>query len=198
MLFISKYGHIDNHRVTIKTFTFLEHGKMDKVNGIVVHQTDGKTAQSTFESYANKGAKGAHFLIDKDGTIYQTASLYQRTYHVGKMQSRCVVTKICTPTEFKAASKLLNQPLKLTRHETAKDFPSRYPSNDDSIGIELVGKSYKIEGKPVYENVTDEQNSSLKWLINELTSTLNVTMSEIYKHPQIGRKTETEASTAKW
>ena len=122
MLFIRKYGQINNHKVTMKIYASLEHGKMD------------------------------------------------------------------------------DQPLKLTRHETAKDFPSRYPSNDDSIGIELVGKSYKIkeDKEAVYENVTEAQNTSLQWLIHELASTLNVTMTEVYKHPQVGRKNPSEASTAKW
>jgi hypothetical protein len=50
----------------------------------------------------------------------------------------------------------------------------------------------------VYEAVTDRQNTSLKWLIKELTETLGVSMQEVYRHPQVGRKNETEASSAKW
>src|SRR5690606_8060251 len=46
------------------------------VNGIVVHQTGGSTAQSTFNSYRNS-TTGAHFLVEKDGKIYQTASLHK-------------------------------------------------------------------------------------------------------------------------
>ncbi len=44
---------------------------------------------------------------------------------------------------------------------------ARCPSNFDSIGIELVGKSTPASrpGQPaVYEAVTAAQNASLKWL----------------------------------
>jgi len=52
--------------------------------------------------------------------------------------------------------------------------------------------------KTIYEEVNDMQNASLKWLVAELAYTLNVSMVDIYRHPDIGRKNLTEASTAKW
>ncbi|WP_439889533.1 peptidoglycan recognition protein family protein [Ralstonia sp. 25C] len=200
MLFISEHGIVDDERIKVRIFPNIERSRMSKVNGIVVHQTDSSTANSTFNSYQGKGANGAHFLIDKDGTVYQTASLYRRTNHVGKMQSRCLVTKKCTPAEIKSAFSASRNPSALTRHEMQKDFPARFPSNNDSIGIELVGLA--IEPAPgkekVYESVTDKQNASLRWLIQELTSVLNISSQEIYKHSEIGRKNITEASSAKW
>lgn len=204
MLYIDKEGYIDAERIILKTFKNIERGQMDAVNGIVVHQTDSTTANSTFNSYQTKGANGAHFLIDKDGTIYQTASLLKVTWHVGRMQSRCFLTKKCEPTEFKKMFELekAGRNGDINRLEKKKNFPDRFPNNTDSIGIEIVGKAKDeyIDNKKVeiYENVTELQNKSLKWLLNELTSTLKVSMSEIYRHPDIGRKNPTEASTAKW
>ena len=179
---------------------------LDKINGIVVHQTDSPTAQSTFNSYSNKSANGAHFLIDKDGKIYQTASIFKVTWHVGLMQSRCYLKKTCQPTEVRLLSlhkkafwkKVIAK--EISDIEKAKDFPERFPANSDSIGIEIVGLAVKTEGKTdlVYETVNDRQNESLKWLIKELVSEFNVPMSEVYRHPEIGRKNMTEASTAVW
>ncbi len=85
----------------------------------------------------------------------------------------------------------------------AKSVPDRFPSNEDSIGIELVGAALPRgnsipEDKKVYETVTAQQNDSLKWLISELTITLKVPMTEIFRHPQASWKNPTEASTAKW
>ncbi|WP_256703209.1 hypothetical protein [Burkholderia ubonensis] len=54
------------------------------------------------------------------------------------------------------------------------------------------------EKQEVYEAVTDQQNASLKWLVAELVDTFKVSTHEIYRHPEIGRKNLTEASTAKW
>lgn len=93
MLYIDDHGHIDDDRIIVKIFNKIEREKMDKVNGIVVHQTDSPTASSTFNSYQSPGANGAHFLIDRDGTIYQTASVFWVTWHVGTMKSRCFLTK---------------------------------------------------------------------------------------------------------
>lgn len=199
--------YIDAERIILKTFKNIEHGQMDAVNGVVVHQTDSTTANSNFNSYQTKGATGAHFLIDKDGTIYQTASLLKVTWHVGRMQSRCFLTKKCEPTELNKVAELeksWRNSDKIHKIEKFKKLPDRSPSNADSIGIEIVGKSSKVKNEKtgkmesIYEPVNDQQNDSLKWLIKELVSTLNVSMSEIYRHPEIGRKTATEASTAKW
>ena len=78
----------------------------------------------------------------------------------------------------------------------AKPFPTRYPSNRDSVGIELVGEIDTHTGEFVI--VTNPQNRSLHWLVQQLALTLHVSMHEIYRHPQLSRKTPSEASTARW
>ncbi|WP_034916298.1 peptidoglycan recognition family protein [Erwinia sp. 9145] len=203
MLYIDEKGHVDAARIIVKIFKTIERGKLDKVNGIVVHQTDSPTARSTFNSYQNAGANGAHFLIDKDGTIYQTASLFRITWHVGKIKSRCFMTQKCDPAEFKRVAELeksWKNSDKISKSEHAKNFPNRFPINSDSVGIEIVGQSITmVKGQErVYERVNSFQNEALRWLIHELADTLQVTMNEIYRHPETSRKTSTEASTAQW
>ena len=204
MLYISKAGHVECSWIRVEICKNIERGIMKEVNGIVVHQTAAAKISSTFNSYANPGAHGAHFLIDKTGEIYQTASLYKVTNHVGYLQSRCVVTTKCSQTELKHAlilEKLSPRDVMakaVHASEKPKLFPDRYPSNADSIGIEIVGDAIGPKNKEIFEPVTDMQNSSLQWLIKELTQTLGVSMQEIYRHPRVGRKNETEASTAKW
>lgn len=67
MLYVTPEGHVDADKIVAKIFPFVERGPMKLVHGIVVHQTGGATAESAFNSYRNRGAFGAHFLIDKDG-----------------------------------------------------------------------------------------------------------------------------------
>ncbi len=202
MLYITRNGHVDAERVQVKIFANIERGTLGAVNGIVVHQTGGSTAASTFSSYSKPGANGAHFLIDLDGTIYQTASLHRATHHVGVMKSRCVVRQKCAPVEFKRMNALEKawKPSEISRQEYRKGFPDRFPANVDSIGIEMVGASRAVAGQreKIFDPVSDSQNTSLRWLVRELSETLGVSMSEIYRHPEISRKTPTEASTAKW
>jgi len=199
MLFVDKNGLVDATRISVKRFRTIERRDMDQVNGIVVHQTGGSTAESAFNSYQSAGANGAHFLIDKEGKIYQTASLFKVTNHVGNIRSRCYMEKKCTPSEISTIRPFLNKYKKLSHLEQKKSYPERYPANFDSLGIEVVGKPVSGEGEnAIYETVNDAQNSALKWLVYELSDTLKISMSEVFRHPEVSYKVKTEAGTEKW
>ncbi|MFK8258078.1 N-acetylmuramoyl-L-alanine amidase [Erwinia sp. AnSW2-5] len=96
------------------------------------------------------------------------------------------------------------QTQEISDRERKKNWPDRFPANTDSIGIEIVGEAFKTEDLKkypdgrVYETVNQQQAESLKWLIRELRSTLQVSTSEVFRHPEIARKNITEASSAKW
>ncbi len=80
----------------------------------------------------------------------------------------------------------------------AKPLLDRYPSNEDSIGIEIVGKANGPKNKEVYETVNAAQNAALTWLVRELSATFDVPINRVFRHPQVSRKNVTEASTAVW
>lgn len=198
MLVIDDKGHVTDARVKLELRPLLERGPMDVVHGIIVHQTDASTAKSSLDAYKVRPI-GAHFLIDKDGTIYQTASVKQRVNHVGKLRARCVAEHSCRPAEEKRINAMT--PTARNRYEMTKSVPDRYPSNTDSIGIELVGKSSPPpsgSGDAVYESVTAEQNASLAWLISGLSQALKFDVHEVFRHPTASQKTPSEASTARW
>lgn len=193
MLVVDNKGYILSDRVTRSPRPMIEHGTLTRICGIIVHQTGGSTASSSLSSYLLQNANGAHFLIDKDGTTYQVASLKKQTRHVGKLKSRCVAEHRCTPTEVTALKTF--SPTAENRREMAKQVPDRYPSNQDSVGIEIVGVA---DAKGIYEQVNAEQNASLHWLVAELTATFGIPMSEIFRHPDVSRKTASEAQSAAW
>jgi N-acetyl-anhydromuramyl-L-alanine amidase AmpD len=193
MLLLDKDGMVQDPRVRAARQATIERGDMAKVNGIIVHQTGGSTAASSLSSYKNAGASGAHFLIDRDGTVYQTASMFKKTWHVGKLKARCLVEQRCTPVELAALKKF--NPTAENVQEKAKQVPDRYPSNDDSLGIELVGK---VLANGVYDAVTADQNTSLRWLVSEIQTTLGVAVTEVFRHPEVSRKNPSEAQSAKW
>jgi N-acetyl-anhydromuramyl-L-alanine amidase AmpD len=193
MLVLDKDGMVQDPRVRAARQATIERADMAKVNGIIVHQTGGSTAASSLSSYKNAGASGAHFLIDRDGTVYQTASMRKKTWHVGKLKARCLVEQRCTPVELAALKKF--NPTAENSQEKAKQVPDRYPSNDDSVGIELVGK---VLANGVYDAVTADQNTSLRWLVSEIQTTLGVAVTEVFRHPEVSRKNPSEAQSAKW
>ena len=55
-----------------------------------------------------------------------------------------------------------------------------------------------VRGGKSYETVTEAQNSSLVWLLAVLESTLSLTASDIYTHPEVSYKHPSEAATASW
>jgi len=200
-MIISENGEIVDGRVLGRIQKSIERGQMSSIVGIVVHQTGSSSADSTFHSYANASANGAHFLIDKDGTIYQTASVYRKTAHVGRLKARCLAEHRCSPAEIKSL-KAFN-PAAEHAKEKKKTAPDRFPSNEDAIGIELVGEAlprgnHVPDHKKVYETVTPSQNEALQWLIRNLSQTLGISAQEVFRHPDISRKNHTEASTAQW
>lgn len=90
-------GLVKNYPTKIETkiISNIEHGTLSKVNAIVIHRTAGGTAESTLNTWKTKKA-GAHFLIDKNGKIYQTARLDRKCWHMGYVLSKCRLESSCT------------------------------------------------------------------------------------------------------
>ncbi|WBS04670.1 N-acetylmuramoyl-L-alanine amidase [Pseudoduganella sp. SL102] len=196
-------GKLIHARVTDKVNSKIEKGTLAGVNAIVVHQTGAATAQSSFSSY-DAGLNGAHFLIDTDGAIYQTARIDQKCWHVGNIRSRCNEMKACDTDALKAVNALLFKKgesysariKSLSQHEAGKAYPVRYPINEDSLGIEIVGEfSAKSQ---TYATVNKNQNTSLSWLVGVLETKLVLDADDIYRHGSIAYKQASEGSTANW
>jgi N-acetylmuramoyl-L-alanine amidase len=140
---------------------------------------------------------------------------------VGKLNSRCIAQKTCNAAELAAIQQVqktkgFSARASLTNKiEMRKVVPARYPSNEDSIGIEIVGRCIlpKQYNKPglsrqrledlrarygVFEQVTPAQNTSLQWLVDQLQVALTLSTAEVWRHPVASQKNSTEASTAKW
>ena len=65
------------------------------------------------------------------------------------------------------------------RIEEKKPYPERYPDNADSLGIEIVGKHLGDDTSTEYEKPTDEQQASLKWLIEQLLDAYGLQRTDI-------------------
>lgn len=210
---MDEHGMISHARVRHARSTRIERGRRTgAITGIVVHQTDADTSASSLNSYRQPGANGAHFLIDKDGTIYQTAAIYQRTNHVGKLQARCLVIPKCKMSDFPPRV----GPTEMHRIEMLKAPADRYPSNMEAIGIEMVGRARlpvgfkavgdeskwpieKVRGKyGIFETPTAAQNQSLSWLVGVLQASMQISADDVFRHPVVSRKNITEAQGANW
>lgn len=199
MAVLDEHGMFVDEKIEQYRFSSIEHGELQKVSAIVVHQTAAPTAKHTFNSYKS-GGNGAHFLIAKNGDIYQTASVNKRCYHVGRLIKAKCLSVIDVECDSEKMDKMLamswsKQIKAINASERLKSYPQRYPVNSDSIGIEIVGSHLKDNE---FEVVNQQQNASLKWLVNILFKQFNMSEQDVYKHPDVSYKNIGEAATAKW
>jgi N-acetyl-anhydromuramyl-L-alanine amidase AmpD len=200
-------GLLVDSRITPELRPKIEHGALDlnKVVAIVLHQTYSSTANSTLNSWKTKET-GAHFLIDRggaeykdketgrvkqtvDGKIYQTARLDRVCWHVGIIRARCMATLQCVAPKGQKPTK--EQQIKgletLSRHEHKKAYPSRYPTNNDSIGIEIVTMYDEKNG--AYPKPTRAQAEAVIWLIEAIVEHIpGISSADIYEHGKISPK----------
>lgn len=61
MLYTDDNGIVKSNRIKTKIFSHIERGKMDKINGIIVHQTNSPAETHVFNSYSHAGSNGSFF-----------------------------------------------------------------------------------------------------------------------------------------
>ena len=131
-------------------------------------------------------------MIGKDGTITQTARLGQWTYHVGpNIKSMCKETRSCGAQELSAAQKVRGIE-NLTKHELQKSYPNRYPTSQESIGIEVVSEYEKSSDS--YAAPTKGQTASLKALVGALRKEYGLSEKDVLTHSEISYKAGKEGS----
>ena len=157
-----------------------------KVHAVVLHRTGSQTVLSALNSA--KSSAAAHFYVAKNGDVYQKISLAQVAPHVGYIRVK--------PSEGQRPKKSSSE-----THiaEIKKEYPERYPYNEDSIGIEVVGMFLTREKdngrkEDYYLAPTDiEQIKAVTRLVNFLTGHFSLNIdTDIYGHEIISSKCEGE------
>ena len=194
-------GFLTDPGITRTPVAGVEHGAMPQVNGIVLHRTESSTASSTLNSWRSRtDGVGAHFLIDRDGTIHQVASVDRQAWHVGPVRSRGEVEGTITPEDQREVDAARGGRAEWTgtaaravgRLEATRPYPERYPTNGDSVGIEVVGR-YNA-GTQTWDAPTPEQTASIRSLVGSLQTNFGLNDNDVYQHDVISRKTPGEGA----
>lgn len=183
-MYLGQNGYIQNADFVIQPIPELEKGPIKGPRAIVMHRTASSSAAGPLQSYQKTGI-GTHFTVDRDGTIYQTASLSKGTSHIGKIRSRCEIERTCGTEELRRV-----RGMSITakyNHEKAKAYPQRYPLNEDSVGIEVVARNNGGDYK--WEEATGEQKQSIRVLIGFLKNEYRLSDEDVYAHDEISYKT---------
>ena len=129
-----------------------EQGDLSHIDLVVLHATESLTAMDRFVTLAN-GGQSAHFLIDWDGTVYQTLDLTMLAAHTGDdaLDKRSVAIELVTPL--------------------SQDMP---PLPSHAQGVERpMSQRLRIQGQLVRAwGYTAPQMASLSSLLVDLVRTL--------------------------
>ena len=133
---------------------------------LVIHFTAGATAKSSWQFWKTKAARGAeaHFLIDRDGTIYQVRRCDQKADHAGRSKWR-------DPKTGKVYSGLNSNSLgiEMANGGNSKSLIRRFSKLSAFIGRHKNGGP-----KESWEQYTPEQIESCKRLSLALVQTYNL------------------------
>lgn len=163
---ISADGMISNPLIVSNRISRVESGPGAPLKlGVVLHRTVSSSAKGTLGSFASTGS-GTHFLVGKDGTIYQTASLNKGTFHF--------------------RPDLQTSQFQLTRANTISIEVVGMPL-DANGKVTLIGKKVVT-----WEPLTEAQVKSVAFLVNSLVSTFGLTNNDIFNHEDIQSKAKNE------
>lgn len=75
--------------------------------------------------------------------------------------------------------------------------PTNWVTNANSIGIEYVGFYDEMEGQSEvnYHDATPQQQAAREWLMLQLMKKYDIPRENIFRHPQVSKKMETEAQS---
>lgn len=137
------------------------------VDLIVLHYDAAGSSRRCFEVLHDERGLSAHFLIDLDGTIYQTLDVRERARHAGSANDRSVGIEIANIGAYEDPGSLRDLAEHLVRIDHGKWDTSGAPWNE---GEPVVGN---IQGRYVYQyRFTGAQYESLVKLTRALFAAL--------------------------
>ncbi|MFD0739528.1 N-acetylmuramoyl-L-alanine amidase [Lysobacter koreensis] len=190
-VYVDNKGWVQNAGFVLRAVPELEKGSMTGPKAIVLHRTSGDSVESALAS-AKRG-EGTHFYVDKDGTVYQAASLLKKTHHVGRIKSKCFADGSCPADEMRLIRSWGFAPGRIYSHEKAKAYPARYPMNEDSVGIETVASCLTNCQPNEPDNVTwdaptPEQSAAISTVVGILKRHYGLGDADIYEHDKVSYK----------
>ena len=169
-LTIGTDGMIVNPKIASNRITNLEKGSISSnLEGIILHRTVSSTSTSTLQSFKNKGV-GTHFLVGKNGVIYQTASLDKRTAHLLTAQLKKGSPKNFTSIGIEVVGNY---------SETTKTWEPLTPEQAESVAwlVNSLLKTYDLSREDIFNHEdiqpkTAGEGGIVRAAINEMLITI--------------------------
>lgn len=200
--------HRPTHRVWKGMHSYIADNFGNQLQGTITHYTAMDSAESTVRAMTRKNRKGnsTHFIIGRDGAIWQLASINDRTWHAGfKRDSSGAITEwggagmmmanghICrSPNQWFVGIDLANYGwLKKTTKGWSSHDKRRHWSKQNTF-------TGRIGSQPVYqwEPYTDEALESWSQLMMAIVLDLDIEKDMNYRHQDTSPTRKTDPGPA--
>lgn len=136
----------------------------ERVDLIVMHYDAAGTSRRCFEVLHNERGLSAHFLVDVDGTIYQTLDVRERARHAGSANDRSVGIEIANVGAYEDLREL---------YAKAQKLNNGYGVRRSTAVKDLEPTAGYVQARQVYQfPFTDAQYDSLTKLTRALHTAL--------------------------
>jgi len=175
----------------------------EKVDQFVLHYDVAGTSQNCFKILQRRGLS-VHFMLDLDGTIYQTCDLQERTYHATKSNPRSIGIEIANMGAYRNPIALKEWYTRNAEGQTVLTLPSRMgdggicdksailrPDRNDLVSGEIHGVTYR------QYDLTPQQYRALAHLTAAL-GTLFPRITLDYPKDTGGQLLTTDLSETQW
>jgi len=153
--------------------------------GIILHYTAWGKATETVNYFCSAGAKAsAHFVIDRDGTVFQTVSLNNRAWHAGRSEIVIDGKKYKKLNNHFFGIELANWGLLKQRGLKLYCWPPLSPDGKPKYRVEFHGEYIHLENN-FWEKYPKEQIQSLARLCRFLMCNFNFDERMIVGHSDV-------------
>lgn len=152
------------------------------INMIVCHHDVCLTSHNCFDVLNRRGLSIA-FMIDYDGTIFQSVNLQRSAQHCGNINSYSVGIEVCNPIEIKYNSFYTSKGLsprpiiksQMFHEKTYRKFLGLYPVQEEALKVLLktlctnlnipLETPLNTDGSPLYDVYPQVQNCTYRGVV---------------------------------
>jgi N-acetylmuramoyl-L-alanine amidase len=153
--------------------------------GIVLHTTRGNLT-ATLSEFQRPQNTSAHYVIDRDGQVYQLVPEQLGAFHASCAGNRNVCIKSCPLCED--ASGAFEEPY---LQSVGIELVNAGHISDPSTFTGLIYEDYMISfGYRYWEDFPDEQLQSLKLIVGDIRARWGIPLDLVVGHYRINDKTD--------
>ena len=183
----SRYG-IRRKQIDDATFERIRGGGWDLptlqdcVDQFVIHYDDCGVSRFCFKTLQDDRALSVHFMIDIDGTVYQTLDLKERAWHATRSNDRSIGVEMANAGSFENPILVKQWYAKDSDGKTIISIPQRFGDG----GVRVQGKVFRpARDQPVRGQVQGQKVAQYDFTLEQYAALIRLTATLCTVFPRI-------------